>query len=98
MNTQQLKMTARRMIAITFMAVLTPAFAKEEVPRQESLNDYNARVQWFAKADYGMFIHFGLYSQLGGVWKGKQVAGYAEWIQGKANIDRDEYAGLAKAF
>ena len=98
MNTQQLQMTTRRMIAISLMAVLTPAFAKEAVPKQESLQDYNARVQWFAEADYGMFIHFGLYSQLGGVWKGKQVAGYAEWIQGKANIDRDEYAGLAKAF
>lgn len=44
-------------------------------------------MQWFVEANYGMFIHFGLYSQLGGVWQGKQVRGYAEWIQGNGNIN-----------
>ncbi len=32
-------------------------------------------MQWFVEANYGMFIHFGLYSQLGGVWQGKQAVG-----------------------
>lgn len=66
--------------------------------KSESIVDYTARMQWFVEANYGMFIHFGLYSQLGGVWKGEQVRGYAEWIQGKANIPRDEYAQLLKTF
>lgn len=39
-------------------------------PKAESLDDYHARMNWFAQAQYGMFIHFGLYSQLGGEWKG----------------------------
>ena len=72
--------------------------AQEEIAGKESLQSYNARMQWFADAQYGMFIHFGLYSQVGGIWKGKQIKHYAEWIQGNANIDRDEYAQLAKAF
>lgn len=66
--------------------------------KKESIQDYLARMQWFAEAQYGMFIHLGLYSQLGGVWQGEQVRGYAEWIQGKANIDRDEYAQLTQTF
>jgi alpha-L-fucosidase len=65
---------------------------------EESLEAYNKRMEWFVDAQYGMFIHFGLYSQLGGVWKGKQVKGYAEWIQQKAKISRDEYPDLLKTF
>lgn len=60
--------------------------------KKESLESYNERIQWFADTQYGMFIHFGGYSQLGGVWKGKNIEGYVEWIQGKAQIDRHEYA------
>ena len=27
--------------------------------------------KWFKEAQFGMMIHFGLYSLLGGEWKGK---------------------------
>ena len=48
---------------------------------------------------YGMFIHFGLYSELGGVWKGKQYSGnYSEQIQSDAHIPEGEYARLASKF
>jgi alpha-L-fucosidase len=48
---------------------------------------------------YGMFIHFGLYSELGGVWKGKQSSGnYSEQIQSDAHIPEAEYAQLASEF
>jgi len=66
--------------------------------KKESLEAYKERMQWFADSRYGLFIHFGGYSQLGGVWKGKEVEGYSEWIQGKGQIDRDEYAQVALQF
>ncbi len=45
-----------------------------------------------------MFIHFGLFSELGGVWKGKQYSGnYSEQIQSDAQIPEPEYAALASA-
>ena len=47
---------------------------------------------------YGMFIHFGLYSQLGGEWKGKQLDNYAEWIQANADIAAQEYTMLVTTF
>ncbi len=36
----------------------------------ESESDMAQRMQWFTDAKYGMFIHFGLYSQLGGIYDG----------------------------
>ena len=72
---------------------------------QESLEDYNARMEWFAKADYGMFIHFGLYSMLGGEWQGERIpekggggTKYSEWIMGTLDIDRQAYAELVREF
>ena len=41
---------------------------------------------------YSMFIHFGLYSHLGGVWNGEPVRwGYSEQIQSFAGIFSDWY-------
>lgn len=61
---------------------------------KESDADFQKRMEWFTNAKYGMFIHFGLYSQLGGIYDGKTVKGYAEWIQSSADISREEYARL----
>ena len=48
---------------------------------------------------YSMFIHFGLYSHLGGVWDGEPVRrGYSEQIQSFAGIFSDWYARNAYAF
>lgn len=53
---------------------------------------------WKARR-FGMFIHFGLYSELGGVWRGTQMdKGYSEQIMANAPIPRDEYAALARSF
>jgi alpha-L-fucosidase len=73
--------------------------ADQPVFIEESLDSYNERMKWFDEAAYGMFIHLGLYSQLGGEWKGKQdKAKYAEWIQANIGIPREEYAETAKTF
>jgi len=50
------------------------------------------RLKWFKDAKFGLFIHFGLYSQLGGEWNGKTVKGYAEWLQSSADIPSQVYA------
>ena len=48
---------------------------------------------------YSMFIHFGLYSHLGGVWDGVPVTeGYSEQIQSFAGIFSDWYAMTADDF
>lgn len=54
----------------------------------------------FEDGNYAMFIHFGLYSKLEGVWKDKIYYGNAEWIMnsGQAGIPKDEYMAEAASF
>ena len=60
--------------------------------------------QRFKENKYGMFIHWGLYSTLGGVYKGKKMSEggtgplVAEWIMRRKEIPRAEYAKLANGF
>ncbi len=54
--------------------------------------------QWFREAGYGMMAHWGLYSLLGGEYKGRRVNDYAEWIQSFMAIPNCEYELLAKSF
>jgi len=90
-------------IAILLIAQVNSLSGQSQTLKAESLEDYNARMKWFADAQYGLFIHFGLYSMLGGEWKDKRIATegkggrvYSEWIMGTLSIDREEYAQLAK--
>ncbi|ANI89407.1 alpha-L-fucosidase [Arachidicoccus ginsenosidimutans] len=50
--------------------------------------------------DYGLgeFIHFGLYSILGGDWKGEHYTGASEWIRSWDKVDKAEYDSLYKQF
>ena len=61
------------------------------------------RMTWWREARFGMFIHWGLYSTLGGEWEGfdygKEMEGAsAEWIMLAADIPTDDYAALANRF
>src|SRR5690606_2824424 len=48
---------------------------------------------------YSMFIHFGAYAQLGGVYNGKQIStGLSEQIQAHAGIYSDTYERIAMDF
>lgn len=54
--------------------------------------------KWFKEAQYGMMVHWGLYSLLAGEWRGRFCGPYAEWIQANLAIPNAEYGQLAKAF
>lgn len=55
-------------------------------------------LQWFRDAKFGMFIHWGLYSELAGTYKGKNYYGSGEWIMYQAQIPAAEYATIASRF
>ena len=55
-------------------------------------------IEFFKDAGYGMMMHFGLYSMLGGEYKSKMGAKYAEWIMAHFAIPNREYEQLAAAF
>lgn len=48
---------------------------------RDSQTNLDQRLAWWRDARFGMFIHWGVYSYLGGTWQGKPVHGYAEHIQ-----------------
>lgn len=56
------------------------------------------RITWWRDAKLGLFIHWGVYSALGGEWQGQAAPGMAEHIRNNARIPRDEYAKLARNF
>ncbi|MBV7441385.1 alpha-L-fucosidase [Weeksellaceae bacterium TAE3-ERU29] len=64
----------------------------------ETLNEYNDRMQWWKDDKYGMFIHFGLYSLLGGEYKGEVTPKIAEWIQNTLRIPLKDYQKLMQDF
>lgn len=59
-----------------------------------------ASKKWFKEAQYGMMVHWGLYSLLAGEWKGKRMSQkyIGEWIQQYFRIPNSEYSKLATAF
>lgn len=54
--------------------------------------------EWFKTAGYGMMVHFGLYSLLGGEYRGRRTPYYAEWAQSYFGIPNKEYETLAGTF
>jgi alpha-L-fucosidase len=54
-------------------------------------------LDWFKDAKFGMFIHWGPYSQLAGEWNGRQVevGKEAEWIMKELAIPVNNYRELA---
>ena len=61
----------------------------------------NDRARWFVDARYGMFIHWGIYSGAEGLWKGEKLRNdndYAEWIQYRNRITKDEYLKILDRF
>src|SRR5262245_52861749 len=63
----------------------------------ETASERDRRMAWWREARFGMFVHWGLYSGLGGTWDGKPVAtsGGMEWIENMVRADTDTYARKA---
>ena len=79
------------MLGVTSRAADTASF-------HETPAEHDARMQWFRDAKFGMFIHWGLYSQLAGEWQDQSITGGAEWIQNYLQIPSSQYSPLAKTW
>jgi hypothetical protein len=58
---------------------------------RDSMKTRDQRLEWWRKARFGCFMHWGAYSHLEGVWHGQPVKGYAEHIQRICKITKAEY-------
>ncbi len=97
-------MTIRHYLPL-FLAATALSFAQEEAPaplpsphpladgiyaEPPVQDEYEARMQWWREAKFGMFIHYGLYSGLGGEFMGQRSG--AEWSQRNLKLDSETYA------
>lgn len=83
------------LLIITFMVLST---GLPEISSAQQHDDPEAFQEWYNNK-YSMFIHWGLYSELGGVWNGEPVTrGYSEQIQSHGGIHSDLYAQVADRF
>jgi alpha-L-fucosidase len=104
-----------KMLLYTGGAIALPVLAAATSPENASAPSYlrgyedlyaaspgEAALSWFRDAKYGLFLHYGLYSLLGGEWCGRQATDgtvrIAEWIQYLAKIPVAEYAALKEQF
>ena len=56
------------------------------------------RLQWWRDAKFGMMVHWGVYSQLAGEWKGQRAEYLGAWIMSRFRIPMKEYEQVAKTF
>jgi alpha-L-fucosidase len=81
----------------------TDAYFKSNTPPTtivpfETEEEYSKRMEWWKDARYGLFIHFGLYSILGGEYNGQVTPKIAEWIQNTLKIPLADYKKLMQKF
>lgn len=63
---------------------------------RETREERDLRMDWWRRAKFGMFIHYGLYSGLGGEFQKRP--GGAEWLQTNLGLDSESYAEEAKPY
>lgn len=96
-------MNVKIMAALIGTALFTPLAADQSKVTikdfsGETTKQKDERMAWFNNARFGMFIHWGLYSQPAGIWKGKEIPGMGEWIQNREKIPVSDYEPLQKTF
>lgn len=109
LNSQPIKglkiLTLLGLMLMTFASAWNTVNAEtEDVQAAQSLKGIPGKIEYSSDEDlvawqrlqYGMFIHWGLFSQLGGVWNDAPVTkGYSEQIQMWANIPEADYIRVA---
>jgi len=85
-------------LAALLTGLVTATCAQDEMWDKSASNRQHPNIQWFKDAKFGLFIHWGLYSKLGGVWNGKRYYGSGEWLMNQAKIPAPTYEAEAAQF
>ncbi|MGC3957839.1 MAG: alpha-L-fucosidase [Verrucomicrobiota bacterium] len=72
----------KKLLTILLLGAVTSAIAQTNTWWESRGCVSDARGKWFRDAKFGAFIHFGVYSQLGGYYRGKGPYRPAEQIMG----------------
>jgi alpha-L-fucosidase len=95
-------MLRKSLLALLLLTFTLPSIRADDAeyssPPKETKEQRDARMAWWREAKFGMFIHFGLFSEAGGYWKGQPVGSFGEWMMKVAQIPVADYATLADTF
>lgn len=84
---------------VVFIALLSLVLNLRAQPAEKPTIEQDKKMEWWREAKFGMFIHWGPYCLLGGVYKGhNQARGGAEWIMNRCKIPVAEYQEITKTF
>jgi alpha-L-fucosidase len=83
-------MVSGLLLVVASVSILPSAAVAQGMPEKQSGKDGEqaSRIDWWRKARFGMFIHWGIYS----------IPGQGEWVQWDKKIPVNEYAKLADRF
>lgn len=89
--------------SLLIVLLVQGAYAQQKIQSAEkgtsmAVNTDNMKTVWWEKARFGMFIHWGVYAVPAGVYQGKDIPGYGEWIMNDAKIPVSVYKEYAKQF
>ncbi len=86
------------LVSLVWLSAACRADAPAASPQQETKEQRDARMAWFRDARFGMFIHWGLYSEPAGEWNGEQSEKNAEWLMEYKKIPMSDYVKLRDRF
>ncbi|HPF50533.1 MAG TPA: alpha-L-fucosidase [Draconibacterium sp.] len=80
------------------LALLSCQPQTKQPEKDKATLKHDQKMEWWRDARFGMFIHWGLYAEPAGEWKGERIPGISEWIMNNAKIPVKEYEKLAETF
>ncbi len=102
-----MKIKKTSVLIVSFMTICSFLNSLTAQVQAQENNRENSKLQWFEEARFGMFVHWGLYSLLGGTYQGRTMpdttlengkSWYAAWIQQRLEIPMEDYKLLTKDF
>jgi alpha-L-fucosidase len=88
----------KNFLIVLFIASLMFSCTGSQEKETAATTSQEDKMDWWREARFGLFIHWGLYAQPAGEWKGEEIAGISEWIMARAKIPVKEYEKLASTF
>ncbi|WP_346861562.1 alpha-L-fucosidase [uncultured Draconibacterium sp.] len=85
-------------LGIAFLLFSCSSKSDKTELKDEATIKQDQKMEWWREARFGMFIHWGLYADPAGEWKGEKIPGISEWIMARAEIPVAEYEKLAENF
>jgi alpha-L-fucosidase len=86
------------MLATALFSLLLSCNPNQDQGADPLKPEQDQRMEWWRDARFGLFIHWGLYAQPAGEWKGEINPWISEWLMYNEKIPVKEYEKLAETF